>query len=115
MRAYRCYLLNKAGLISAVELIECSGGRDVCTRHKQTAVLNIEGHDPKALLDVRGKRAGDARLYASRINAPGRHPGLKTNGFTKIVLRDQAMREQILGEIGLGWHFGTNSRELALG
>jgi len=27
-RAYRCYLLNKAGLISAVELIECSGDGD---------------------------------------------------------------------------------------
>jgi hypothetical protein len=28
MRSYRCYLLNKAGLISAVELIECGGDGD---------------------------------------------------------------------------------------
>jgi rRNA processing protein Krr1/Pno1 len=36
MRAYRCYLMNKAGLISAVELIECAGDGDA-----QQAALKI--------------------------------------------------------------------------
>jgi hypothetical protein len=28
MRAYRCYLMNRAGLIAATELIECAGDGD---------------------------------------------------------------------------------------
>ena len=28
MRAYRCYLLNKAGVVAATELMECDGDGD---------------------------------------------------------------------------------------
>ena len=42
MRAYRCYLMNRAGMIAATELIECEGDGDA-----QQAALKLFREEPR--------------------------------------------------------------------
>jgi len=42
MRAYRCYLMNRAGMIAATELIECEGDGDA-----QQAALKLFRAEPR--------------------------------------------------------------------
>lgn len=45
MRAYRCYLLNKAGTIAGVEIIDCDGDGDA----QQAALKILRERSPHAV------------------------------------------------------------------
>lgn len=45
MRAYRCYLMNKAGMIAGVEIIDCAGDGDA----QQAALKILRERSPHAI------------------------------------------------------------------